>query len=308
MIVSGLTKMCIQPRRLRLSRRKAGAVLVRAGWKPMHLLWARRRRQASTARPLPGRGTAISHHSTVLHLHFAMLHSLASASHRISIHGARATKVVQHIYRAGDRSSPVQMLAKTASSPVKGHRDLLIQRRETMRQRQRKLWLETSEHQRVHRNIGSTIVALVKPAALVFSSTLRPIAAPTADVLAPISPSMEAKPAMLVHRRPQLAATLSSLRRADTHDAAVPASLHRRAPDLIWRIESEERTSGGVIESPVRRTTMPSAAPVNAGRQVQSNFASPSPRIDAAMIDKIVENVIGKMERRMRVERERRGL
>lgn len=84
-----------------------------------------------------------------------------------------------------------------------------------------------------------------------------------------------------------------------------------RPPELVWRTEAQP-LSLDLIERGISAATSPDA-PFGAG--AHSNFeqwpapvGSPSARLlDRALIDRVADDVIGRVERRIRIERERRG-
>jgi hypothetical protein len=121
------------------------------------------------------------------------------------------------------------------------------------------------------------------------------------------------------------------VRRSERASADRPALVHasparvaamRATPDLVWR--QAARASGqaspephGAIGAPgprgaaavqrsaaVRETASPIAFAATAPRST----ASTAPAYDAAFVDRLAEDVMRRVERRVRIERERRGL
>jgi hypothetical protein len=85
-----------------------------------------------------------------------------------------------------------------------------------------------------------------------------------------------------------------------------------RAPDLVWRVETEGR-SIEAAERLVRAAavSMPAMPPPNEHVSWPSPEAAAALRprpIDPALIDRVAEDVIGRVEKRIRIERERRGV
>jgi hypothetical protein len=84
-----------------------------------------------------------------------------------------------------------------------------------------------------------------------------------------------------------------------------------RAPDLIWRKEAGEPPA--VAAEPLAQVFAPSAGGL-AAPAAPLPVASPEGiagqrqrMLDAALMDRLAEDVIGRVEKRIRIERERRG-
>ena len=91
-----------------------------------------------------------------------------------------------------------------------------------------------------------------------------------------------------------------------------PRAVLARPPQLVWRnepqpypLEAIERsiTAATAAAAPFSGVSAPRAEPMNAPHGL-----SPSGKIDPALIDRVAEDVIGRVERRIRIERERRGI
>jgi hypothetical protein len=84
-----------------------------------------------------------------------------------------------------------------------------------------------------------------------------------------------------------------------------------RTPELVWRSEAQgqkfeslERNSSVAI-SPVPPLGAAASAPLEL---LPSSLGSPvAGMLDSALIERVADNVIGRVERRIRIERERRG-
>jgi hypothetical protein len=84
-----------------------------------------------------------------------------------------------------------------------------------------------------------------------------------------------------------------------------------RTPELVWRSEAQgqrfeslERSSSVAI-SPVPSLGAAASAPLEL---LPSSLGSPvAGMLDSALIERVADNVIGRVERRIRIERERRG-
>lgn len=85
-----------------------------------------------------------------------------------------------------------------------------------------------------------------------------------------------------------------------------------RSPELVWRIEAEASEA----ERADRTLTMPGAASLQGARLIEDRaerlpaaaIAAQARLLDPALIDRVAEDVMGRFERRMRIERERRGV
>jgi hypothetical protein len=106
-------------------------------------------------------------------------------------------------------------------------------------------------------------------------------------------------------------------------NAAVPSprtpshvtSVH--AVDLVWRRVVTDTTSGNVdvparrstpLSSDTIRTTGTQSGAANTALAAARNAAAAArPMLDAATIDRLTDDVIRRVERRIRIERERRG-
>lgn len=85
-----------------------------------------------------------------------------------------------------------------------------------------------------------------------------------------------------------------------------------RVTDLVWRIESQAKMLD-VIERSISAATS-AVSPSGAVRAPQFEQSpapfgfSPARTLDPALIDRVADDVIGRVERRIRIERERRGV
>lgn len=85
-----------------------------------------------------------------------------------------------------------------------------------------------------------------------------------------------------------------------------------RAPDMVWRKETEEQSAGTpeqwarAVAASVPATSAP-AAPISWPAPEAVEALRPR-LLDSALIDRVAENVIGRVEKRIRIERERRGM
>jgi hypothetical protein len=94
--------------------------------------------------------------------------------------------------------------------------------------------------------------------------------------------------------------------------ASAAAPLPLRPPELVWRIASEAagsdpmECSGGTSSVPLM--AMARSEPVPVGQAPMAVAGAQEKMFDAALMDRVAEDVIGRVERRMRIERERRGI
>lgn len=309
MILAGIAKMGINRRRLWQTRQKP----IRSSLRPIHLVWAKRHDRPSSVMRQPWRGAAILNHTAQIHLHFRMPGPAVNVLRRSLLDAGAVIKVPQPNGRLGRGAGPTPTVLRTASlgevrRRTSGHEgEVLVQR-----QRRRELvFAKTPKGRRNPEPTAPVATTTAGSVALAFRSARQAIAPRAANPPPPIVRSLAPGPAMLVHRQRQLVAVLSGSDRTDTPRARYAAVSPQRSADLVWRVRSEERAPA-IIESPVRELAMagaftsPAAAPP--GWQGHSASISRPAPIDAATVDKIAEDVIGRIERRIRIERERRGL
>ena len=91
-----------------------------------------------------------------------------------------------------------------------------------------------------------------------------------------------------------------------------PVEAASRPPDLVWRTESQPFTFDA-IERSISAATSPAAPFSGSGAPAVERMASAhtlpaAGKIDPALLDRVAEDVIGRVERRIRIERERRGV
>lgn len=93
-----------------------------------------------------------------------------------------------------------------------------------------------------------------------------------------------------------------------------PPARQFRAPDLIWRTSSDDPSGGAAayatrvhMASPgpvaaLPHATIPQAPPISTDATLRQRM------FDPALIDRVAEDVLGRVEKRIRIERERRGV
>jgi hypothetical protein len=95
------------------------------------------------------------------------------------------------------------------------------------------------------------------------------------------------------------------------HRAVVVEQRARTAAEIVWPLRTSSFSDGHVD------LTVPAVALARAGTESTATaaaqaFAMPpansAAAFDSALIDRVAEDVIGRVERRIRIERERRGL
>lgn len=98
-----------------------------------------------------------------------------------------------------------------------------------------------------------------------------------------------------------------------------PAALPHRSPDIVWRRpaapvttrEAGEPTRRGIATSS-RELAGSIQAPARSAADAVAGSTPPLPLqpipFDAALVDRLTDDVIRRVERRVRIERERRGL
>ena len=112
-------------------------------------------------------------------------------------------------------------------------------------------------------------------------------------------------------------ATLRFRERDHFHTKSIASSLPIRPPELVWRrerqLEKQRMESAAenprVIPSPASfRAAVAEAEVAQQVRPMVARAATQTTSIDPALIDRLTEDVIRRVEKRARIERERRGL
>lgn len=95
------------------------------------------------------------------------------------------------------------------------------------------------------------------------------------------------------------------------HRAIVLEQRARTAAEIVWRAQTSP-SSDGHLDLTVPALALASADATSTGSAAAQAFATPlansTAGFDSALIDRVAEDVIGRVERRIRIERERRGL
>jgi hypothetical protein len=294
----------MRPRRGLARRARAprpALTTIALGWRKT----ARAHRRGVPARP--GRLTARQYWSPHFHLHF----DIRSASVRYTAPGraARDKPATTILWRRiENRLAALLPVLRTTST-----RDW----RSIAHRVERSLLTRRHHHLETHR---SEVVRLLRTAAMPPGSIRRPAppesAAPILHrhLLAVAAPARRAAPLTLETRLPGRArrGAASPLGETERRPAVPGAPL--RPPLLVWRSEAGERPAE--VAERVAWAAAASVSPLPAGAAATQPSWPPAealealrPRlIDGALIDRVAEDVIGRVEKKIRIERERRGV
>jgi len=147
---------------------------------------------------------------------------------------------------------------------------------------------------------------------------LAPYRAPEPNRINRHRPAPEVSPLSPRRRpRPQMEFAGVDLRVSAPRPA--PSRLRREvagAPsvELIWRtpkatrIAEQDVANSHDLATHARSATLAPAPPAPAPPMISTQARPAAPRIDAAMLDRLTDDVIRRVEKKMRIERERRGL
>jgi hypothetical protein len=309
---SGTARM--KPRRFWRTRLRPMRASVRSAWKPVHFVWARRRRQTATPTRPPWRGATVTRHSTHLYFYFRMCWTSAGTFRRPFVQPAATSPKPGPGIRSGGMASLVLNFLKTTT------------RHDISRQTRRSECETTLRHERRHDLVVRTMLRwIASPASapsiapqslrgrLPEASSARQLGFLLASKdLVQLRRRTAPSPVMLDHRTQRSAFMQHSLDRVVATRAAHALSRPPRSPELIWRTLSDGRSpdmAGGIThEAAMMAMPLPTPATSASTLQMASVAAArPAAPLDKAMVDRIAEDVIGRVERRMRIERERRG-
>ena len=290
------------------TRRTARVAGPRAAWKPLSLVWRKPRRFFPLAvAPTP----AIGVHqfcSPRFHLHF----NFAISRSRLERHiAAPALSVTTIIWRRLDaRLTSMLPVVRALSSTEWRSTAHRIQCERVTQQRTIRESAFT-EVKRTYRN--ARLAARAADGALPFRLA-------NSTVLV----SRARTPASARHiRNPATAPFGLELKAAHPRQhnpTPLPASVRIagassapfRSPELVWRADAEARTIEAVerhMNAAAAFAPTPPAAPTLASQHAPAAVETLQPRaLDPALIDRVAEDVIGRVERRIRIERERRGV
>jgi hypothetical protein len=121
----------------------------------------------------------------------------------------------------------------------------------------------------------------------------------------------------LADRHPRLQQRTTPAAAAGTRDASMPAARARRPVPLVWRSAGPDPGRSSASPSRAMAASSPSASPSNpTGAPAMVPAADPArPRVpvrtadfEPGVLDRLADDVIRRVERRARIERERRGL
>lgn len=297
----------MKPRRLRtaiharLRRATAGACGADIHWRPLVLCWQRRMPRAQS-RGGPSSTVIHQHSHSQAHLHLTLHTSVAATRPRASTPRVRAPNAPKDI-RVFTRIEPQRTIHRPELRTT--HERLRIRsfsttQRETLR---------TAEH--------ASAAPTISPRANAASLTIaqRRFVAPRSETTPPLR-----------NRAVTVAstATLTNYSRRDTTRAVHAASVETvRAPaiasPLVWRKPASPATA-------VNESTVPAAADVThiaAAMPTTTRLAAPAVPVlsaqvarealrmnlfDPAVADRLADDVLRRVDKRLRIERERRGL
>ena len=270
-------------------------------WRPLSLCWPRNARRAA-----PGvartRGKVIHQHlpSTLhLHLHLAMP-------------AARAARLVS----AAMRCTFATTLVHLAGTPASSTRQLALYRELTLHSQQRRHSSSLSIRHEPVSVLAAPLAAAAQPRRVFVTTSAHDAA--VAPRLTPASPSTGPTPA----RRPVMLTTARSRRaRGQSQSAArtsVSPTVH--SPALVWQQPTpaaispvDTEADGASVSAPAGKSastpatvhsvsTRTTAAPQQLREALRMNL------LDGAFTERLTDDVIRRVEKRMRIERERRGL
>jgi hypothetical protein len=271
-------------------------------WCPLPLTWQRRERRAQPTGGRVSARTVHQHQHVALHLHFAS----AAPNTRLTV-------------GTGPASINGSLTARTVTTFQCGRRELAVRHlhvHNTFLHRQaakpatqppRRVQLVTSAHD--HSTDTHT-----------HTHSYRSVSG-AAGHLFVAAPGREGAPSATLPRAPRVLAPAPSAARAPALEQSVPAGMRASAVALalVWRAApTDPRTAAEDISetSPVTatasspttasmRTATPVTAPVTA---IQARDAVRANLLDPAVADRLADDVIRRVEKRMRIERERRGI
>jgi hypothetical protein len=267
------------------------------GWRPMSLCWARVARRAAPAVARAAAGQVVHRHRySTLHLHLAV-------------------PVVRDVQRIADATRFTSTAAAVRVGGIRAattHHVLTLHRESTLRSRQLVCASSTFlRHVRVE-VAAAAIAAAPRPAR---TSMVSPMPSPTVAASARQSlPTREAR-----RSQPPVFVRLTHLRASGAEHALIPP--HAGGPTLVWQKAAASTYEAGVdgdgVRAPVRiaaeamastpaavRSTPPPAAvaPQQLREALRLNL------IDGAFTERLTDDVMRRVEKRLRIERERRGL
>jgi hypothetical protein len=270
-------------------------------WRPLTLCWAKPVRPAApSGARTTSHATHLHRHSTTLNLHFAV--SMQNRPERV-------TAATLHF-----PAPPAVARPAGATHTERRHLTLHHLRTDTSRLQRESMFAFTRRVDRVH-SFTTTNVAMSPAERVPEAVVARNVTSARAPEIAlPAQPRRRAAMTLATPTRESRAA-------APTQSASKPTHSPAAATPLVWRKstsaarEQFDEQSIAESDSTPSRTRSSSPAPI-------SNAAPPTPAItaqqareavranllDSAVADRLADDVIRRVEKRMRIERERRGL
>jgi hypothetical protein len=284
----------------------------RVVWAPVALHWRRKRKPLTRQRALPHLIPAAVSNTTWLahfHLHFsALTRERSRCEERRAFSPATVTREVQRLVT--NRHATVFRAAAMTMRPRGAYRPPSV----------------ISAGNVVVRNIAVPAAGHTHPRPLpvtprVPARRVRPLFHDTArKVFRAVTSKDERTPPIerrtcIVSRELRLVHLRSSVVRHSREESAAPPPRARfhRAPEIVWRSAPGQPQAQVVNESapPSPRMPRPSIAAQETAPEPPRRAARAALQaqdIDGALLDRLTDDVIRRVERRVRIERERRGL
>ena len=291
-------RTCVRRPRQLLHPSRPAAV---ADWRPLLLCWPRR-----PARVVPGVAQARSRanpqpHHTSVHLHFVL--PAAPAAPPTTGSSARLSSMITRSGPADREQLPPRQFMLQRLHPLSAvTRRELVHASSQLRERVRMA------------NVSSTVVIPIQriTSMVIAKGATLPIPPPRVELA-----GCAMYPARATETRPPTVVPREPAPRRGSRRAAPFAHVFEPPMPLVWRkseppIPEPAAAAGGAASptaTPVATPAMrniPPAAPAYAPQQVRE--AVRANLLDGAVADRLADDVIRRVEKRLRIERERRGL
>jgi len=269
-------------------------------WRPLTLCWARPVRPAASSIAHRVFQTTHRHHHSAVHLHFALT---------VQQRAERATSATAQLPKIGTATRLVH-----ATHTEHGSRTLNHVRTNTSHVQREST--STLDRRIEHVHTSSTTSVLTSPAhrASETSSAARRVSIPRAQEITSPPPRPRARALItfaMLPKESRAAAPAQLTARKATHAPATPASLvWRKPPSPAEQLEAKPDIDADGVQAPARTTGSPPAAtaPLPTITPQQAREAVRANLLDGAVADRLADDVIRRVEKRLRIERERRGL
>lgn len=274
--------------------------------RPLLLTWLRTVRRAGPGRARIGARTVHQHHHVALHLHFAS-----------------AAPGTRFAARAGPLSTIRSLIDRTVATIHNGRHDIALRHthihaaglsRQTTQpatQRGQRVQLMTTSHahsththSHPHSHSHSHRSALVPAGSIFTKAPRRDAASSTAWRRA----SSDLTPTLPAVRGPAPEQVAPATRRAPSPALSLvwcAASIDQPAPAAEIQEDMRVSATASLPTTASARAATPVTVPVTAS---QARDAVRANLLDPAIADRLADDVIRRVEKRMRIERERRGL